>query len=324
MLAASWGGTAGRSRGTGHRTAVTAPDPRNSALNPAHPSLTGKLRPAPACDPGLPPRPGTRGNRGLGSAPRPPCLSTGAGFRAEGRGADGQARAPGPGESAAWPGRGGGDRDSGTGGRRRRLTSPERRGAPASARIARSSSAPPRRRRRPPPTRRRHDDAPPPGRRSVAAWLGPARPHSARHGTMEGIGRAALAEDAVRYRLFAAAAAGGEALLRRCAEAIVVRFAPLLAAYIWQRQPFRLRYVPPRGEPGGWGCEGELGGREAGACEGEPGGALSRLSSLCPRPGETPAHIGGTTLFGDNVEDEWFIVYLVREITREFPGLAAR
>ncbi|NWI91290.1 ECD protein, partial [Pitta sordida] len=40
--------------------------------------------------------------------------------------------------------------------------------------------------------------------------------------------------------------------------------------------------------------------------------------------GVTPAHIGGTTLFGDNVEDEWFIVYLVREITREFPGLAAR
>ncbi|NXS55190.1 ECD protein, partial [Brachypteracias leptosomus] len=104
---------------------------------------------------------------------------------------------------------------------------------------------------------------------------------------MEGLGRAVPAEDAVRYRLFAAAAGpGGEAVLRRCVEAIVVRFAPLLAAYIWQRQPFRLRYVPPQGE--------------------------------------TPAHIGGTTLFGDNVEDEWFIVYLVREITREFPGLVAR
>ncbi|NXB11700.1 ECD protein, partial [Cnemophilus loriae] len=73
--------------------------------------------------------------------------------------------------------------------------------------------------------------------------------------------------------------------LRRCAELALVRFAPLLAAYVWQRQPFRLRYVPRRGE--------------------------------------TPAHIGGTTLFGDNVEDEWFIVYLLREITREFPGLAA-
>ncbi|NXB33479.1 ECD protein, partial [Eulacestoma nigropectus] len=93
-------------------------------------------------------------------------------------------------------------------------------------------------------------------------------------------------EDAVRYRLFAAAGPGGEALLRRCAEAVLVRFAPLLAAYVWQRQPFRLRCVPRRGE--------------------------------------TPAHIGGTTLFGDNVEDEWFIVYLVQEITREFPGLAAR
>ncbi|NXT75722.1 ECD protein, partial [Zapornia atra] len=103
---------------------------------------------------------------------------------------------------------------------------------------------------------------------------------------MEGIRRSAVAEDAVRYRLFAATGAGDEALLRRCAEVIVVRFAPLLAAYIWQRQPFSLRYVPPRGE--------------------------------------TPAHVGGTTLFGDNVEDEWFIVYLIREITREFPGLAAR
>ncbi|XP_053805086.1 protein ecdysoneless homolog [Vidua chalybeata] len=105
---------------------------------------------------------------------------------------------------------------------------------------------------------------------------------------MEALRRPALPEDAVRYRLFAAAAAGpgGEALLRRCAELALVRFAPLLAAYVWQRQPFRLRYVPRRGE--------------------------------------TPAHIGGTTVFGDNVEDEWFIVYLLREITREFPGLAAR
>ncbi|XP_023786082.1 protein ecdysoneless homolog [Cyanistes caeruleus] len=75
---------------------------------------------------------------------------------------------------------------------------------------------------------------------------------------------------------------------------------------------------------------------EPGACEGHLAGPR-KLHSLCgqcvvtepplvslPRPGETPAHIGGTTLFGDNVEDEWFIVYLVREITREFPGLAAR
>ena len=72
---------------------------------------------------------------------------------------------------------------------------------------------------------------------------------------MEGCGRAAPAEDAVRYRLFAVPGAGGEERLRRCADGIAVRLAPLLAAYIWQRQRFRLRYVPPCGERGAgpWG-----------------------------------------------------------------------
>lgn len=40
--------------------------------------------------------------------------------------------------------------------------------------------------------------------------------------------------------------------------------------------------------------------------------------------GNVPAHIGGLTKFGDNIEDEWFIVYLLREITKEFPELVAR
>lgn len=40
--------------------------------------------------------------------------------------------------------------------------------------------------------------------------------------------------------------------------------------------------------------------------------------------GDIPAHIGGFTNFGDNIEDEWFIVYLIKEITKEFPDLAAR
>lgn len=40
--------------------------------------------------------------------------------------------------------------------------------------------------------------------------------------------------------------------------------------------------------------------------------------------GGVPAHIGGSTQFGDNVEDEWFIVYLLQQITEAFPELAAR
>ncbi|XP_070608407.1 protein ecdysoneless homolog isoform X2 [Erythrolamprus reginae] len=40
--------------------------------------------------------------------------------------------------------------------------------------------------------------------------------------------------------------------------------------------------------------------------------------------GNLPAHIAGYTKFGDNIEDEWFIVYLIKEITKEFPELLAR
>lgn len=32
----------------------------------------------------------------------------------------------------------------------------------------------------------------------------------------------------------------------------------------------------------------------------------------------------GMTKFGDNIEDEWFIVYIVKQITKEFPELVAR
>uniref|UniRef100_A0A4W5PMR2 Ecdysoneless homolog (Drosophila) n=1 Tax=Hucho hucho TaxID=62062 RepID=A0A4W5PMR2_9TELE len=40
--------------------------------------------------------------------------------------------------------------------------------------------------------------------------------------------------------------------------------------------------------------------------------------------GGVPAHIGGSAVFGDSVEDEWFIVYLLLQITQAFPELAAR
>lgn len=40
--------------------------------------------------------------------------------------------------------------------------------------------------------------------------------------------------------------------------------------------------------------------------------------------GGVPAHMFGVTKFGDNIEDEWFIVYIVKQITKEFPELVAR
>lgn len=40
--------------------------------------------------------------------------------------------------------------------------------------------------------------------------------------------------------------------------------------------------------------------------------------------GGVPAHMYGMTKFGDNIEDEWFIVYIIKQITKTFPELVAR
>ncbi|XP_069466638.1 protein ecdysoneless homolog [Ambystoma mexicanum] len=98
------------------------------------------------------------------------------------------------------------------------------------------------------------------------------------------------ADDVVQYRLYLVPQEPkdhktGKEVLLQYIERILARFAPLLVSYIWQNQPFILKY---------------------------------RCSQ-----GSTPAHIGGMTNFGDNVEDEWFIVYLLQQITKEFPDLAA-
>ncbi|BFZ17671.1 hypothetical protein BsWGS_20709 [Bradybaena similaris] len=37
-----------------------------------------------------------------------------------------------------------------------------------------------------------------------------------------------------------------------------------------------------------------------------------------------PPHLHGSTSFGDNIDDEWFIVYLLYEITREYAGTVVR
>lgn len=41
-------------------------------------------------------------------------------------------------------------------------------------------------------------------------------------------------------------------------------------------------------------------------------------------PEVLPPHLYGVTHYGDNIEDEWFIVYLLKEITKEYPELIAR
>ncbi|XP_055969402.1 protein ecdysoneless homolog [Sorex fumeus] len=101
----------------------------------------------------------------------------------------------------------------------------------------------------------------------------------------------ATVEDTVEYHLFLMPDEPLDPpkhmeVLQSYIERIMTQFAPMLVPYIWQNQPFNLKYKPEKGG--------------------------------------VPAHIFGVTKFGDNIEDEWFIVYLVKQITKEFPELVAR
>ncbi|XP_060238030.1 protein ecdysoneless homolog isoform X2 [Meriones unguiculatus] len=107
---------------------------------------------------------------------------------------------------------------------------------------------------------------------------------------MEGNMKLAVVEDAVEYHLFlipdnARDTEEYREILQKYIERIMTQFAPILVPYIWQNQPFNLKYKPAKGG--------------------------------------VPAHIYGMTKFGDNIEDEWFIVYVIKQITKAFPELVA-
>ncbi|XP_041645684.1 protein ecdysoneless homolog [Cheilinus undulatus] len=107
---------------------------------------------------------------------------------------------------------------------------------------------------------------------------------------MDELRRKVIQEDTVMYKLFSIKPAASssqqtEEHLSRLVEEILAKVAPLLVQYIWHHQPFNLRYHPEKDN--------------------------------------VPAYIGGSAQFGDNVEDEWFIVYILQQITRTFPHLTA-
>ena len=128
---------------------------------------------------------------------------------------------------------------------------------------------------------------------------------------MEAISRASASEpDCARYQIFGTlpsdavarssresaadpddAASIAEALEATRA-ACMSHLEPHVEGYIWQKDPFQLEVVAAT----------------------PPGTSRSGA----------PAHLAGVTRFGDNVEDEWFIVWMLRELTRAFPALAAR
>ncbi|KAK4179710.1 putative small glutamine rich protein with tetratricopeptide repeats 1 [Triangularia setosa] len=106
----------------------------------------------------------------------------------------------------------------------------------------------------------------------------------------EGFGgfRMRLPEDCVEYMLFIIREKSDSDLpsLEAVKKAAEKKLTKLARDYIWQREPFKLETKIQKG---------------------------SGLS-----------HLHGITHYGDNVEDEWLIVYLLRELTKSFPDLWVR
>ena len=68
---------------------------------------------------------------------------------------------------------------------------------------------------------------------------------------------------------------------------------PLIKGYIWQHDPFNLEIFSIRE-------------------------TQASASHVCT----SLSYLGGTTKFGDNIEDEWFVVYLLYNLSREFPQIS--
>ncbi|KAK4228163.1 protein ecdysoneless [Podospora fimiseda] len=100
--------------------------------------------------------------------------------------------------------------------------------------------------------------------------------------------RMSLPEDCVEYMLFIIGDKTDTSLpsLEAVRKAADKKLDELAKDYIWQREPFRLETKIQKG---------------------------SGLS-----------YLHGTTHYGDNVEDEWLIVYLLRELSKSFPNLWIR
>ncbi|XP_037287508.1 ecdysoneless cell cycle regulator [Rhipicephalus microplus] len=100
-----------------------------------------------------------------------------------------------------------------------------------------------------------------------------------------------VADDTVRYYLFPKLEYPTTRLdrleLEKRAELYTAKLLPLITTYIWQDEQFNLCVVDAQ------------------------------------RDG-VPPHLEGSTYFGDNVEDEWFVVYLLYELTKDDKDLVVK
>lgn len=90
---------------------------------------------------------------------------------------------------------------------------------------------------------------------------------------------------------------------------------PITEGYIWQHQPFNLRACVSLVDHSSSGMSSR-GGKSGEYLEND-----SRVSELSSADDFVP-HLAGKVKFGDNLEDEWLIVYLLFEISRQVPSVS--
>jgi hypothetical protein len=113
-----------------------------------------------------------------------------------------------------------------------------------------------------------------------------------------------LQEDTVEYHVFVPGAS--QAQLEAFAEQSNAYLSQnFIRDYIWQDEPFKLRLSSV---------------------------ANHRLRPLDPQQAKNkkfeapsePNHLVGQTRFGDNIDDEWFIVFLLLELSKKFPNICIK
>lgn len=110
-----------------------------------------------------------------------------------------------------------------------------------------------------------------------------------------------LSDDTVMYSIYPSSSsfftAGAVSVFQSIQTQILETISPYLQDYIWQHQPFHLSVFDP---------------------------SISIPSCTICGTNVTLAHLHGSTKYGDNVEDEWFIVSLLVVISKKFPALSIR
>eukprot|EP00887_Chlorella_sp_A99_P006906 scaffold2.g6906.t1 len=126
-----------------------------------------------------------------------------------------------------------------------------------------------------------------------------------------GLDQESQEDNCVSYELYPAAADGASSAAAASAASLLAARAqlmhhllPFLEGFIWQRDRFHLRLSTARQPP--WRRQ------------------RRRAAAVSSGADEEPPCLWGSLSFGDNIEDEWFVTWLLLEATRAFPGLVAR